>query len=477
MVNETIQQIASTFPISVDAIRPERKRSIIREFGLNTSTHAIPSIARSQSLLNRIFWCTALIIFVGIMFYFIITSIIDYFDYPTRTSVDFVVEWPQPFPAVTICNYSPLVYSYFIDSFLNYTNSRNLTNTTDTATFTRQQASYVRDFQRDVLVQGEHLARYAFPLESMLISCTYNNLPCSATNFTRYASIRYGNCYTFNGKRNNSVHYNSENAADGLLQLTLYLHRHQYVPYVTTGVGMMAIVHDNDEFPLITASGLQLIPGRSHTLAYSKRSNVFLSPPYTSCTNNVAQAMQALFDQYEGVQYGYKQYLCYLICMQTLIYQQCGCISPNNWATRFVVLPGSDTVIAAPLCNWTDSCSARVTMDFANLGAQRDKQCPGCGPECHSNTYQIKASALEAPMTFQLNDIKKFVESSSIPTSANWTTTWQNEIPMNYVSLAVMCETTQTEVYTQRHRSGRSTSFPILGVKLVFGLVLVFFRY
>jgi hypothetical protein len=50
--------------------------------------------------------------------------------------------------------------------------------------------------------------------------------------------------------------------------------------------------------------------------------------------------------------------------------------------------------------------------------------------------------------------IKQFVESSSIPLSANWSTTWPSEIQANYVALEVVCENTVVTNYTQQGTLG-----------------------
>lgn len=46
-------------------------------------------------------------------------------------------------------------------------------------------------------------------------------------------------------------------------------------------------------------------------------------------------------------------------------------------------------------------------------------------------------------------DIKAFVENSSVPLPANWSTTWRHEIHANYLQVSVVCETTMVENYTQ----------------------------
>src|SRR4051812_13498924 len=52
-----------------------RRRSIIREFALNTSTHGLPGIARSESKHNRVFWTISFLIFTGIMIFLLLNRL------------------------------------------------------------------------------------------------------------------------------------------------------------------------------------------------------------------------------------------------------------------------------------------------------------------------------------------------------------------------------------------------------------------
>jgi hypothetical protein len=150
-----------------------------------------------------------------------------------------IVEWPQAFPAVTICNYSPLRYDQFIGPFLNYTNALNLTNTTDTTQFDITQSYYIYDFLIDKLNQNEPLNDYFFSLETMMMNCSYNGLPCSVANFTWFTSPLFGMCYTFNAKLKDGTDADIKNSGDnggtGVFQLSLYAHQQQYVPYLSNG--------------------------------------------------------------------------------------------------------------------------------------------------------------------------------------------------------------------------------------------------
>ena len=242
MTDTTIRQVTGVFPIDPEALksRPQllRRRSIIRDFSVNTSTHGIPSIARSHSIHNRLFWIVSTLIFTGVMLFFVTKSIMTYFTYPTQTSVTVVIERSQPFPAVSVCNYSPVRFDQFIGPFLNFTNSRNLTNTTDNSTITFQQANRIRDFFQFLFNQGESVANYLFPLSTILLGCIYNGYDCNASDFVPFLSATHGRCYTFNAKMENNrsrTRLTTDNGGIGRLSLRLYAHQHQYVPYISEG--------------------------------------------------------------------------------------------------------------------------------------------------------------------------------------------------------------------------------------------------
>jgi hypothetical protein len=215
-----------------------RRRSIIREFGLNTSTHGIPGIARSRSIQNTIFWSVCFTVFAAITLYFVAREIRSYFDYATQTSVTMVNEWPQLFPAFTICNLVPVRYDRFIGPFLDYIGALNRTDMNDSTSITALEAKYIGDFFQVKINRNESLDDFFYPLSAMLIRCVFNGRPCSAQNFTSFLSSSYGRCYTFNAKVKNTgnVRYSDEYGGPGNLNLRLYVHSHQYVPYFKEGV-------------------------------------------------------------------------------------------------------------------------------------------------------------------------------------------------------------------------------------------------
>ena len=214
-------------------------RSIIREFSLNTSVHGIPGIARSQSIHNRMFWSTSLIFFTTVMTIFVVQAIIDYFEYPTNIDVKIVSESVQSFPAVSLCNASPFVQERYIGAFLDYMESLNLTNRTNTTTFSPEEVIYMRNFITDKLNRNESIEDFFYPLSSMLYICLLNGRKCSEADFIPFKSANYGQCYTLNAKlkhrKNNNASNDNQDTVNTVLYLGLYLHSHQYLSYSERG--------------------------------------------------------------------------------------------------------------------------------------------------------------------------------------------------------------------------------------------------
>ncbi|CAF1034985.1 unnamed protein product [Adineta steineri] len=458
MTDSTIKHIGAVFPITSEALQTDikyrRRRSIIQEFSLNTSTHGIPGIARSRSVYNRIFWTISFLFFTGVMIFFITQSIQAYFGYPTQTSVSFVVQRSQAFPAVSVCNYAPVRYDLIIDTFLNYTNSRGLTNTTDNSTMTAQQASYIRDFLQYIFNSEQDFKPYLFSLQSMLLNCVYNGQYCNYTDFTPFISSTYGFCYTFNAKmksNGSTIRQTTDNGGSGKLELGFYAQSQQYFPYVSAdaSVGMMIMVHDNTELPLIEVAGIELAGGRKHKIGYKKRISQLLPPPYSDCTNNISPAMQAMYDRFTNADYTYSQAICTTICIQTYVYQECNCVNPNEVTARTIVIHGTNQLLEALLCNQTDTCFSDATNRITNTDSIWNEFCSECSQACSFVDFTITTSSVSAISTQYAYKYKPLVEQSGVPLPKNWSEIWQTEMQKNYIGVDIVSESTRVEAYTQ----------------------------
>jgi hypothetical protein len=165
-----------------------RRRSIIHDFFRLTSIHGLPAVARAHNPRNLFFWSVIFCLFFIVMLYFVMTSILAFFTYPTQTNVDITVEYPMLFPAITVCNYAVIRYDLIVGPFLNYTNSIGLTssNTSAAVDFSNPKVvAAVYEFLVDRLNKNQSVFNYLFDLNELLFSCTYNGLSCNASDFVQ----------------------------------------------------------------------------------------------------------------------------------------------------------------------------------------------------------------------------------------------------------------------------------------------------
>ena len=108
----------------------QRRRSIVLDYLIATSTHGLRSVGRAYSKINRFFWICAFTITFGIMSYFVISSVLQYFAYPTQTKVEIQLDRHMLFPAVTICSGNPFRYDTTNKSLVSYFYRLNSSNAT-----------------------------------------------------------------------------------------------------------------------------------------------------------------------------------------------------------------------------------------------------------------------------------------------------------------------------------------------------------
>ncbi|CAF4762524.1 unnamed protein product, partial [Rotaria sp. Silwood2] len=75
--------------------------------------------------------------------------------------------------------------------------------------------------------------------------------------------------------------------------------------------------------------------------------------------------------------------------------------------------------------------------------------CSDCCQQCLITNFIIQTSSPAAPAEWQMDEIKMFVENSTIPLPDNWTTTWREHIKANYLAVNIVRETNIIENNTQ----------------------------
>ena len=138
----------------------------------------------------------------------ILQSTILYFQFQTTTSYITIVETSSEFPAVTICNINPIDFTgqdttgKLVFEILSANNLTSRINATIENGFdlVNELSSIIK---ANIIANKSipSIENVGFTMQSMLISCYFNDEKCNHSDFAFFHTFEYGNCYTFNSKK------------------------------------------------------------------------------------------------------------------------------------------------------------------------------------------------------------------------------------------------------------------------------------
>ncbi|CAF0860576.1 unnamed protein product [Adineta steineri] len=453
--------------------------SIVIDYLLATSTHGLRSVGRAYSKRNRMFWLLIFTIATGLMFYFVISAILQYFAYPTQTKVDINLDLSMAFPAVTICSGNPNRYDKTNISLVNFFYRLNSPNTT----FNQSELDnlllplYIDLFNRNQIEEWQSLG---FKMSDMLLSCAYNGIDCSNA-FIPSISSALGNCYTFNWKTSTDfvtlTNISSTFVLKEGLGMSFYIPTEIYFPATWADAGLVVLLHDNDELPLPNENGLYLKPGASHLIVYRKSVTTFLPHPYTQCTSEVADDMRSLYqttfiNQTASTAVAYSESVCRILCEQAYIYSQCSCIIPVPFFLRKVYTLDNNLINANTCSMLTNeaACAFTAQQKFSASNHLQDLWCVRCNPQCTHTYFDAVPSAQGAPSEA---DMEFWAEA--LVNGSNITNTTSTLLPndfaqrfdyyfeRNYLKLFIACGSKYVTEYKQEAKTSLIDTFAAIG--------------
>ncbi|XP_066445366.1 amiloride-sensitive sodium channel subunit beta-like [Eleutherodactylus coqui] len=328
-----------------------------------------------------------------------------YLQYPTQEKVTLVNSASLPFPAITFCN-------------LNRARKSQLNSSRYEAL--NDQLSLISGHEREHgLLSNARERNFAFAmsqlstqeqmtlghrLEDMLISCVFHDQPCNESFFTPFLNPKLGNCYTFNGPRNQSAKkeikvLNATKAGFSYgLTMELYIEQHEYISSVSTAAGLRVVLHGQRKMPFPEDEGVNVPPGQESDIGMVKVHVKRLQEPYRSrCSNG-----QSITNYYADV-YGtdYSREACKKSCAQTKLIRNCGC---RMW--EFPAPPELD----APLCNISD-LSINNCVERYEYKLSHDQLRCHCPLQCDEENFDLTLSSSQWPSNAYLNSFSKRIES------------------------------------------------------------------
>ena len=249
-----------------------------------------------RSSVRRLLWSLALLISLAFCCYQAYQSLREYLQRPFNTKISSkgALEGFLIFPAVSLCNFNPFNMDK-VRNLLSVSNpdlseqevqkqvdevSKILIQSNDAITEDFQERYRVL-FNRDKLealtkANGHQIEEMLLPnVPPTFISCSYAGLLCGAQNFSSFMSSFYGQCFTFNSRRNGNSPLKATMAGKNHgLKLRLNIQRDSYIKNGKTPfAGITVLVHDQENYPFMYEYGFSVQPG-SHTFCSIKMKKV-----------------------------------------------------------------------------------------------------------------------------------------------------------------------------------------------------------
>lgn len=317
-------------------------KRIIYESALNSTSHGIPNLLRSDRLSMKIIWAASLTFFFAICAWLIIQTFNDFFSYEVVTKTTLNYDKTTEFPTITVCNINQFMTSYALD-FINGILKNNVTNVIGNKEHKIGNGVYETRFMllnyfagtnaKNPNITDDQRKRMGISFDKMLISCLYNFNKCSPTDFEWYYDIFYGNCFRFNSGKASNGSFSRLKAAtrpgklNGLI-MELYVGQPAHINSFGTSSGAHIFVNNKTVKPLMY-EGIDVPTGVHTNIAINRFLSKQIPHPYSSCLSNLKDFNSTFVRLIMESNYTYRQKDCFDLCYQRFIMENCGCYDLN----------------------------------------------------------------------------------------------------------------------------------------------------
>jgi hypothetical protein len=179
----------------------KKLKDIGRECALNSTSHSVPKIFRTDNLLIKAMWLLLTVVSVGGCSYIIFLIFADYLSYDVVTKIRVVDEAEPPFPTITICNKNAIVTEAGRELFNEI--EPGFESTLSSLQYEENYKSFTANYRVLTILKTNNFTTdqklsINYPRSSFIYSCQMNFFPCDYDNFQWYFSPIYGMCYSYN---------------------------------------------------------------------------------------------------------------------------------------------------------------------------------------------------------------------------------------------------------------------------------------
>jgi hypothetical protein len=396
--------------------KKETLGSILFNWISDTSSHGIPKIINKELYMIKFMWSVFVIISWAACFYFIINTFVQFFKWDVNVSATREEERPAQFPAIDICNLNPYDGNKVTLEPVNeeYVLVDGLSLLDSAKNFKIKADAYIKkksnEFEDNASKGLLNITWIGYQLKDMLVSCRFQEQPCTVDDFTQYHNYYYGNCYRFNGG------LNALNQKVSIRKTTMPGWRYGLQIELFTGIGgvlsynngFRILIHNQTDIAVFPEEdGINIAPGFLTNVAIERTLTEKLSYPYNDCLDNLFESKYNYLILKSNTlktmknSFNYRNYdsnLCIKMCLQKYIIDSCGCSAydlPNYFKNQ---QQGCSS-------NTQQSCASQAQTQFFNSPAviRCQNDCPN---KCTFFKYQSQISVSKYPTNWYISNLR-----------------------------------------------------------------------
>ena len=276
----------------------------------------------------------------GFCSYLVFQSICNYLQFDVVTKIQLFKESPVDFPVVSFCNNNMFAknFSYeIINGIIKNVYNQTFDEYHESA---KNKLFYYADLQNTYTKSSSLFAMFnpqytdddkkaiSFTINEMLIGCTYNQQPCSSSNFSWYFDVEGGNCFKFNsgydsnGKKTEIKKAELAGSYNGLL-LQIFVGKSDNINSLLRASGIRLMIN-NQSLRNRYSDGINIPTGLSTEVKLSRMFFEKLPNPYSDC-QDLTGYDSVLYKAIMDMNLTYRQDDCFDLCLQKTNIEKCGC--------------------------------------------------------------------------------------------------------------------------------------------------------
>lgn len=347
-------------------------------------------------------WTICFFISTGYCAFLVYQTVNNYLNYDVVTTIDVIDQVPSQFPTVSICNANSLVTTNSILFARRFLKANNITDPFNYSFISKQMDSLpltqkiliIRYFIGSYLLEANLSDTFRKSMglnqSDFILSCMFNSLECSNSDFEWYFDLFYGNCFRFNGATKKPYKNSTRSGFFYGLRLELFVGETNDKFSFSTQSGAVVFVNNHTVTPFFT-EGITVPVGTTANIALSREFIYKVERPYSDCVRDLTSLNSYDSELYRKViQSGkeYRQKDCFGLCFQKYLLNECKCQESS-----FIKYSDRKS------CFWNLSdliCNYEKYLKFFSKDVRQEcsDECP---LECDSVSYSLSSSYLSYP--------------------------------------------------------------------------------